>query len=116
MSSRSHAEPLQSVHELKQRIVRRQLVFTGPQEQVMRMVLHCPAALAFGTLQSVARLCGVSAGTVSRLSVRAGYRGFGDMRLAFRRHLQHPAPGELPGSKRLPGRPFSDDADRRDNR
>ncbi|MNL89214.1 hypothetical protein D3C87_2193950 [compost metagenome] len=53
----------------------------------MRLLLSKPEIIAFGSLQSVARTCGVSGTTIIRLASRSGYASFKEMKTAFRQYL-----------------------------
>jgi DNA-binding MurR/RpiR family transcriptional regulator len=76
-----------SIRDLKQLIVERRIDFPALPEQAMRLLLSRPEIIAFGTLQSVARTCGVSRTTIIRLASRSGYSSFKEMKGAFRQHL-----------------------------
>ncbi|NTJ68651.1 MurR/RpiR family transcriptional regulator [Agrobacterium rhizogenes] len=86
LSSSNLKTPL-SIRELKQLIADRHIDFPALPEQAMRLLLSKPEIIAFGTLQSVARNCGVSRTTIIRLASRSGYSSFKEMKGAFRQHL-----------------------------
>lgn len=76
-----------SIQDLKQLIAERRIDFPALLEQAMRLLLSKPEIIAFGSLQSVARTCGVSGTTIIRLASRSGYASFKEMKVAFRQHL-----------------------------
>lgn len=76
-----------SIRDLKQLIAERRIDFPALPEQAMRLLLSQPEIIAFGTLQSVARSCGVSGTTIIRLASRSGYSSFKEMKGAFRQYL-----------------------------
>jgi DNA-binding MurR/RpiR family transcriptional regulator len=87
MLSSSNLKTPPSIRDLKQLIAQRRIDFPALPEQAMRLLLSKPEIIAFGTLQSVARTCGVSRTTINRLAARSGYSGFKEMKGAFRQHL-----------------------------
>ncbi|SCB44141.1 hypothetical protein [Rhizobium multihospitium] len=87
MLSSSRLKTLPSIRDLKQLIAERRIDFPALPEQAMRLLLSKPEIIAFGTLQSVARTCGVSRTTINRLASQSGYSGFKEMKGAFRQHL-----------------------------
>lgn len=76
-----------SIREIKQLIIERRIDFPTLLEQAMRLLLSMPEIIAFGSLRSVARTCGVSGSTIIRLASRSGYSSFKEMKAAFRQHL-----------------------------
>ncbi|AOF92680.1 hypothetical protein [Sinorhizobium sp. RAC02] len=76
-----------SIRDLKQLIAERRIEFPTLLEQAMRLLLCKPEIIAFGSLQSVARTCGVSGTTIIRLASRSGYASFKEMKAAFRQYL-----------------------------
>ena len=69
-----------SIRDLKQLIAERRIDFPTLLEQAMRLLLSKPEIIAFGSLQSVARTCGVSGTTIIRLASRSGYARFKEMK------------------------------------
>lgn len=72
----------------KQMIAARLIVFPDRLERVVRLALDKPEAIAFGTLQSVARECAVANATVFRAAQAAGFGGFADFRMMFIRYVR----------------------------
>jgi len=72
----------------RQMIATRLIVFPDRSERVARLALDRPEAIAFGTLQSVARECAVANTTVFRAAQAAGFDGFADFRMMFIRHVR----------------------------
>lgn len=72
----------------KQMIASRQIVFPDRLERVARLAFDRPEAVAFGTLQSVAKECAVATSTVFRAARAAGFDGFSDFKLLFERHIR----------------------------
>ncbi len=77
-----------SIEALKEKILRRELTFPGVFEHIMRMLLHHPDIVAFGTAKSVAASCDVSNSTFLRLVRYCGYENFPEMRVAFRCYMR----------------------------
>ncbi|MBO9124242.1 MULTISPECIES: MurR/RpiR family transcriptional regulator [unclassified Rhizobium] len=72
----------------KQMIAARVIVFSGLEERVARLALDKPEAIAFGTLQSVAKECAVGRTTVFRVAQATGFDGFADFKTMFVQHVR----------------------------
>ncbi|MCD1266998.1 hypothetical protein B5M44_22470 [Shinella sumterensis] len=80
--------PPENFVEIKRRIVSGHGTFSEDAERLVKVALEDPAAIAFGTVASVARKCSVSMTTVTRTARILGFSGFRDLRAVFRTYLQ----------------------------
>lgn len=60
---------------------------TATDRRITRVLLDDPGSIAFGTAASFAQLVGVGVGSVHRLAVQLGYRGFSDLQAQVRREI-----------------------------
>lgn len=58
---------------IRKKIVAGELKFSPGEERIMRLALHYPHEIAFGTLKSLSQTCGVAPSMVARLAARLGY-------------------------------------------
>ena len=80
-----------SLLELRERIVRREIVLGKRVEAVLRFMVENPQEAAFGTCRSIATRCNVSPATVDRLAVNLGFERFAEFRDLFRQSLRDAA-------------------------
>ncbi|NTG51554.1 MurR/RpiR family transcriptional regulator [Agrobacterium rhizogenes] len=83
--------PPATLQELKCLIAKRQIVFPGSLEQVVRQIIERPEMIAFESAAAIARNCKVSQTTVHRLAQHMGFRTFGEFRAMIRDHLRKTA-------------------------
>ncbi|RVH90099.1 MurR/RpiR family transcriptional regulator [Sinorhizobium medicae] len=88
---RESRTPPSNLYELKSMIAKREVVFPGELERVMRAVLDQPEFIAFSTATSIAGKCGVSRTTVVRLASHLGFGKFRDFKNLFREHFKEAA-------------------------
>lgn len=85
--SASHPIPPETLGDLKQMIVRRDVNLSRRMETVMRHVLAEPETIAFGSIKMVAESAKVSPATVQRIAACFGFGSFRELRSLFRDHL-----------------------------
>ncbi|MGJ7042300.1 DNA-binding MurR/RpiR family transcriptional regulator [Shinella sp. BE166] len=83
--------PPENFLEIKRRIVSGHGTFSEDGKRLVKAALDDPAAIAFGTVASVACKCSVSMTTVTRTARVLGFSGFRDLRAVFRTYLKRPA-------------------------
>ncbi|XAZ26114.1 MurR/RpiR family transcriptional regulator (plasmid) [Sinorhizobium sp. B11] len=76
------------MHDLKNLIAAKMIVFTPQSERVARLVLKRPEVVAFGTTLSIAAECRVGPTTVCRVARLAGFDNFADFKDLFRQHFK----------------------------
>jgi DNA-binding MurR/RpiR family transcriptional regulator len=94
--------PPRTLHELKNLIAKRRIVFPERLECVAREVLKEPEIVAFGSAAMIARKCKVSETTVLRLPKHFGLLTFADLKRLFQEHLRDVKSRGSPASDRQP--------------
>ena len=77
-----------SLLQIKEWIVRRQIVLGNRMEDVLRFMIENPEEAAFGSCRSIATSCNTSPATVSRLAEHLGFERFANFRQLFRQSLR----------------------------
>ena len=80
--------PDPTFRSLKDRIARRELLFPDRVEEVARLCLDCPEALAFSSAKNIAKRAGVSSSTVLRFVSMIGFSNIKEAREMFQNEVR----------------------------